>query len=65
MKEVTDVRLLWSNLYKVRTIFTSRYDVVENHKSYRLLSILARYASDLYELMLDPRERNSGLILKI
>ncbi|MCX8185052.1 MAG: ATP-binding protein [Sulfolobales archaeon] len=65
MKEAADVRLLWSNLYKVRTIFTSRYDVVENHRSYRLLSILAKYASDLYELMLDPQERNSGLILKI
>lgn len=65
MRDATDVRLLWSNLYKVRTIFASYYDVSENHRSYRLLSILAKYVSDMYELMLDPQERNSGLALKI
>lgn len=65
MREAADVRVLWSNLYKVRTIFASYHDVGENYRSYRLLSILAKYASGIYELMLDPQDRDSGLILKI
>ncbi len=65
MRDAADVKLLWSNLYRVRTVFTSYYSVSESHRSYRLLSILAKYSSDIYELMLEPRERNSGLILRI
>ncbi|MEM1623821.1 MAG: ATP-binding protein [Sulfolobales archaeon] len=65
LREAADVRLLWSNLYKVRTIFASYYNISENYRSYRLLSILAKYASDIYELMLDSQERNSGLALRI
>lgn len=65
MREAADVKLLWSNLYKVRTIFASHYNISENFRSYRLLSILAKYIPDMYELMLDPQERNSGLALKI
>ncbi len=65
MRDVADVKLLWSNLYRVRTVFASYYSVSESYKSYRLLSILAKYAPDIYELMLEPRERNSGLVLRI
>jgi len=65
LKEAADVRVLWSNLYKVRTIFAAYHDVSESYKSYRFLSILAKYSSDIYELMLDPHERNSGLFLRV
>ncbi len=65
MREAAEVRVLWSNLYKVRTIFAAYHDVSESYKTYRFLSILAKYSSDIYELMLDPHERNSGLFLRI
>lgn len=65
MRETAEVRVLWSNLYKARTIFTTYHDVSESYKTYRFLSILAKYSSDIYELMLDPHERNSGLFLRI
>jgi len=65
LTEFAEVRVLWSNMYRVRTLFASNYDLSESFRSYRLLSFLAKYSTDLYELMLDSQSRDSGLVLRI
>jgi SpoVK/Ycf46/Vps4 family AAA+-type ATPase len=65
LRELAEVRVLWSNMYRVRTIFASNYDISESFRSYRLLSFIAKYSADLYELMADSQSRNSGLVLRI
>jgi dephospho-CoA kinase len=65
LRELAEARVLWSNVYRVRTFFASSYEISESFRSYRLLSFIAKYSADLYELMVDSQSRNSGLVLRI